>query len=322
MIKRDVPCTNRVGRRGFSLVELLVAIFIIVLIAGILLPMVTRSFRQSSRLRTQGDFQAIASALEAYKADFGDIPRLPVNGAGISGPNTGAAVLGKALLGTYGVTTSIQPFSSGTKYNVGECVGVPGAYFVCIADVPAGTATADTKSWAPFDPTDGANGPGFKTRGGAGKTWGPYIDPGKFNSKGSILLDSAGRPILYFPAKTGQLNVTDTATPVYTGLGQTFKYNLADNFEFFRRPSDSPDLEIQHRMQVMLNDADLNGAVSSSPIAEVEIAQPYLLWASGPDELFGPAGEVQTNGAYLFNPAKPEDNRKMAGDCDDVTNFR
>lgn len=324
-MRRDMLANHRVARRGFTLVELLVAIFIIVLLAGILLPMVMRSFRQSTRVRSQADIQAITAALDNYQIDFGDIPRLPTDASGVPLPNTGAATLGKALLGNYGTGADLKAWVGTTKYSIGECVGNGGVFYVCIADVPAGTATSDTKAWALFDPRDGFNGPGFKARAGAGKTWGPYVDASKFKSKGSVLLDSSNRPILYFPARPGQMNVADTATPVYTGQGQTFKYNLADNFEFFRRTTDAPDIEIQHRMQVMLNDVDLNGAVNTpaaSSIPETAIEQRYLLWASGPDEQFGPAGVAQSSGSFKFDSGKPDENRKLAEDCDDVTNFR
>src|SRR6185437_11704412 len=82
-------------RQGFTLIELLVAVGIIALLIAILTPAVMMAQRAASRHRLAGDMVTIAGALEEYKKDFGDYPQ-------VDAPNTGFAVLGKALLGTYG----------------------------------------------------------------------------------------------------------------------------------------------------------------------------------------------------------------------------
>src|SRR4051812_6524170 len=73
------PTTHRSARSrrsmGFTLVELLVVIGIIMTLAAILLPALNTAYRNASRARMAGDLQAIVTALEAYKADFGDYPR-------------------------------------------------------------------------------------------------------------------------------------------------------------------------------------------------------------------------------------------------------
>ena len=66
----------RSASRGFTLIELLVVIGIIVLLATFLLPVFKRVHIQSSRAGTAADLEIISQALEAYKADFGDYPRL------------------------------------------------------------------------------------------------------------------------------------------------------------------------------------------------------------------------------------------------------
>jgi prepilin-type N-terminal cleavage/methylation domain-containing protein len=318
---RETPSEKRLSR-GFTLVEMLVVIFIIGLLAALLLPMVMRSFRQSTRLRTQGDFQAVMAALEAYRSDFGDIPRVPIDPAtGAPQANTGAAILGKALLGPFG-DTDVQPWDGSPVYGLGDCVTNGTEYFVCVHDAPQSTPTTDTRYWASFDPRDGATGPGFKTRAGAGKTYGPYVDPTKFKSRGCALLDSNGGAILYFPARPG-VNVTN-ATASYAGSGTQFKYNLNDNLEAFRRPKDASTAMVQNRILVMLDDLNLNGIVDKTGVSNAEKAvdQPYLLWSAGPDGMYGPNGAEQTDGSYKFDAGKPEDNKKFAADCDDVTNFR
>jgi len=78
MATRSTPVTARPSCRrvgGFTLVELLVVIGIIVLLFSIATPIIMTARRNAERVRTQGDLNTIASALEAYKADFKDYPR-------------------------------------------------------------------------------------------------------------------------------------------------------------------------------------------------------------------------------------------------------
>jgi prepilin-type N-terminal cleavage/methylation domain-containing protein len=64
-------------RRGFTVIELLVTVGIIVLLAGIAIPMAMRAYRNAEVSRVRMDLQAISTALEAYKQDHGDYPRVP-----------------------------------------------------------------------------------------------------------------------------------------------------------------------------------------------------------------------------------------------------
>ena len=58
----------RIVRRGFTLLELLIVIGIIVLLATILLPMLQRVHTQARRTSMAADLEIISQALEAYKA--------------------------------------------------------------------------------------------------------------------------------------------------------------------------------------------------------------------------------------------------------------
>ncbi len=75
------------------MVELLVVIGILVLLAGILLPMVIRAVRSGEKARASAELQSISAALESYHASFGDYPRSS-NPASI----TGSQVLVEALI--------------------------------------------------------------------------------------------------------------------------------------------------------------------------------------------------------------------------------
>src|SRR4051812_23042576 len=96
---RVVRCAS--PRRGFTLVEMLVVIGIIVVVVGLATPMITRAWRAGDRAATLADLQAIATALEAYKQDHGDYPRITETTAFSAGPNdyTGARMLCRALIG-------------------------------------------------------------------------------------------------------------------------------------------------------------------------------------------------------------------------------
>lgn len=72
----SVPGTGPRGRRGgFTLVEMLVVIGIIIVLAAILLPMVMGARGKAARYRIMGDLQVVATGLEEYKKVFGDYPR-------------------------------------------------------------------------------------------------------------------------------------------------------------------------------------------------------------------------------------------------------
>jgi prepilin-type N-terminal cleavage/methylation domain-containing protein len=308
--------------RGFTLVEILVAMGIIVLLVALLVPFLSRAFRKGGEYRTQADLNSIAMALEAYRHDFGDIPRT-------SGPNTGAAILCKALIGPYGATATALPVYDGSRsYKPGECVSVGSEQYLALQN-STGAATTDPLFWAKFDPRDGADGPGFKVRTGAAVS-GPYMDPSKTRVQGSFILDSLGRPILYFPARPGRINVTQsTPLPMYVDRyygspNPAALFNADDNFEAYRHGEATADeKQVLNRIRLMFGDYDTNGYInvqaSNAGNNDKQISQAYVLVAAGPDGLFGPAGYTLPTA-----PSSQEvgENRKAAESCDDVMNIQ
>jgi type IV pilus assembly protein PilA len=88
------PIRNPKSRiKGFTLVELLVVIGIILLVIGIATPMLLRAYRAAERTRVAGDLQAVATALEAYNADHGQYPAVTA-----TGQLAGSRVLVQALI--------------------------------------------------------------------------------------------------------------------------------------------------------------------------------------------------------------------------------
>jgi prepilin-type N-terminal cleavage/methylation domain-containing protein len=331
-MKNSTPHKQPAAARGFTLIEILVVMGIIVVLIALLAPMLSKTFRKGAELRSQADLNSISLALEAYRQDFGDIPRT-------SGPNTGAATLCKALIGPYGTASTVLPYDVSKSYKAGECVTSAGVSYVALQN-PGNVAPPDPLTWAVFNPVDGADGPGFKVRTGAALS-GPYMDPSKLKSQGSYLLDSYGHPILYFPARPGRVNVNQ-GTPLPMYVARYYKgdqpnpaalFNADDNFEAYRRSGETNDHFALGRIQMMFGDYRDNGFIESAE-SETAITLPYVLVSAGPDGVFGP-GTVK--GFYKEeDPASPpvppsggavssEDgklNRAAVTACDDVMNVQ
>ena len=303
---------------GFTLIELLVVIGILALLAGILLPMALKAYGAGRRARTASDLQSISVALDAYKADFGDYPRVGANQAG-------AATLGLALVGPYGdgvlpaggVDDKDPPtVVAGTEYNPGDTVRQTAALnsnqYVCLVKSMGSTIT-DQSMWALLPPgfaNDGFDGPGFKARAG-GRVRQPYMAEGKVKTRGLDILDADGNPILYFPASLARPNVNllDGYVAVENRGGNNPvipRYNVLDNSVVFdpNAAYDSTAAAPLKRVRAMLGGAT-NGSVAAGKTA---VEAPYLLWSAGSDARYGPVAADPT----------PSDVSK----CDDVTNFR
>jgi prepilin-type N-terminal cleavage/methylation domain-containing protein len=271
-------------RRGFTLTEMLVVIGIVVLLLSLLSPMVTRAWKAGDRTRTAADLQAIASAQEAYKADHCTYP-MPTLAAGIpSAPDRPNPPTGAQLL----------------------C-------FTIVAPAPAkepGYSPTVSRRWK----QDGADGPGFRTRGFDGRVYGPYLPADRFklanpdnptdtNPLTLAILDRYNRPILYYPARgRPNIRVTNGFVKDWDYLAPPApKYNVRDN----------PGAMDERTMRVMLGDTNANGMIDAgeTPKAEAD----FLLWSAGPDETFGPPQGMPLN--------TPENVRKAVEKSDDVTNF-
>lgn len=261
---------RKAHRTGFTLIELLVVVGMIVLLATILVPAVSHAYKVAVRTRMAADLQVVSQALDAYKHDFGDYPR-------IGGP---------------------QP--------------VPGAVLLCWALVAPGP-DVDKKGLV----GDGADGPGFRTRGTTGQVWGPYLPADRFRiiglnsvnqfeepTKGfsdsvDLLGDRYGNPILYYPAaKSANPTAPNGFVSAYTpqpGAPPQSVFNFSDNARYSRTSPFS-----QFTLQTMLwrlGETSMKGALVQGESAVA--TGPYLLWAAGPDQVFGTDDDVASNGTDL-----------------------
>jgi type II secretory pathway pseudopilin PulG len=356
----SAPSASKPARPGFTpaftLVELLVVIGIIVVLAGLLLPVLAHAMRQAHRTRIASDLNGISQALEAYKQDFGDYPRIiytattPYNGTG-----SGAAVLGKALL-SLGGAGPVGAYNASNTYTIGQIVvvsaGTPPEY-EAMANVPAGNTPPNTTYWAaiPLDTSqDGADGPGFRIRSGAGgRVYGPYLQPDKFKTNGLAIADYYGNPILYYPANPAHtvvtvagLNagsfgagnsyvgtasgVTPNAAVVTPGGPCISLYNYSDNDTASLNatvggtpftpttPADgeSHPMPSLSAMEAMLGDYNHDGYIDNGETAATTAS--FLLWSAGPDETYGP---VNFQNSDLTGVTE----KNEVNACDDVTNF-
>lgn len=63
------------GRRGFTLIEVVLALMILGLLAGVLVPQLISRLRDGEITSLAGNLSAIANAAAAYRADLGRYPR-------------------------------------------------------------------------------------------------------------------------------------------------------------------------------------------------------------------------------------------------------
>ncbi|MBV8780735.1 MAG: prepilin-type N-terminal cleavage/methylation domain-containing protein [Phycisphaerae bacterium] len=337
------------SKRGFTLVELLVVIGILILLVGILLPVLVKVMKQSQRTRVASDLNAISLALEEYKKDFYDYPRLtytsttPLNGTG-----AGADLLGKSLLSPGGVGTFTY---SGSSYSAGQFVFQSPYEYQAKQNVPAGNAPGPGSPYWQLlilgSSVDGADGPGQRLRaGGFGQVYPPYLQADKFKMRGLSILDYFGNPILYYPANpakpivTSQMNtgsfgsptgnsligtspgIAPGAAPVTPTVPCVSMYNYSDNdtnavqaaIPDTNIPNTFPDITV---VEAMLGNYAHNGYINPGETANS--TTPFLLWSAGPDGVFGPV-EAQQN-LSNFNGSTSTQIKGYVAKCDDVTNF-
>ena len=125
-------------RKGFTLIELMIVIAIIIILAAIAILNYLRMTDRARRSRVAGDFTSVATALEAYSVDWGAYPLTAVAGkAEQFGRDHVATQIHNEIIGVGGVLNK-----SGNTTLTGEDGG--------IEYIKAGTVAA---MYNPFIPT-------------------------------------------------------------------------------------------------------------------------------------------------------------------------
>jgi len=294
-----------VVRPGFTLIEMLVVMGIILLLIAILLPAINRAYRNSVRTSMAADLQVISQALEAYHGDFGDYPRPGATLKDLTGANT----------------------------------FITGQVALCWALIAPGPAKQDGYG----DPTNAnvnISGPGFRLRGTMqGTVKGPYlpvdrfplgtesgvtvkpVTNGMYDDMHTVIADRYGNVILYFvrnkAANTATANGYFHYVP-YPALPVNLPaYNLADAdpgtgtvFSNYTFPANSPAAGMtitgEQNLQTQVPGFSLTftgGAPPFTPAINYSPANistaPYILWSSGPDGVFGLSSDGTTSDDVL-----------------------
>ena len=249
--------SRRPALRGFSLIELLVVIGIILVLAGIALPMLIKAYAQADKTKARSDLNTIALCLEAYKNDFADYPRA----IGETTTDRGARVLCRALVGP------------------GDA-GVDGA---------TGNGFRVRKSAGPDNTMDTSDDIGM------GKIYGPYIQLDRFRIGGTTpnftLNNKDDKPILYYVASPKTVDVTQATAGVNGYVGNvspsspSFRYSYADN------SASGLYTAAQNTFQAMLGDfLTVNNKLDAG---ETFTNQPFILWSPGADGSYGPSAATK-----------------------------
>lgn len=331
---------------GFTLLELLIVIGIIMLLASVALVALFSAQKSSRRARIAADLQTISAGLVAYQQDFHDIPRtnfMPDSRFDYWGPNTdpnrfgdpGAYVLAAALVGP-----GPEKPTSGSENSLVDFSRFPPA----IGNLPV---TETSPRYLVGE--DGKEGPGFRIQaanpggdnswqnGGddvaaAGKVYGPYIQPDKIKvvqmAAGRwVLADPNGNPYLYFPRRSGMIRPDQptlgairqltSPEPVHGYPLYFWNDNSIIPTNWNRAAGNNDPLMPICYIRSAMGDTNNNDWIETAAGETRKFSGEYLLWASGPDGIFGqPLLDVTA--------AKMADRQYQAQqltNCDDITNI-
>jgi len=142
-------------RKGFTLIELMIVIAIIIILAAIAIPNYLRMTDRARRSRVAGDFTSLATANEAYLVDWGYYPK----GTDISNDAFGKGI----TAGPYVKEIT----GSGATHNAPSNITLTGEAGG-IDYIKAGTIAA---MYNPFIPTEGY----YYSSGGEGNHWVLYV---------------------------------------------------------------------------------------------------------------------------------------------------
>jgi prepilin-type N-terminal cleavage/methylation domain-containing protein len=270
--RRQTGRARRGQRGGFTLVELLVVIAVILVLISILLPTIAKAYRNGVRTRMVADMGAIVTALEAYRTDHGDIPRISADPA--NWKHLGDALLCRTLLAPL---PAVDANASEPDLHDGQ----DGNGFRVRPSIVVGSVVTPQ-----------------------GKPYGPYLAADKFKTKFDVgtkslyIADLSGNRILYLPGRKGaNLNAVGgyVGDVSYTDvLAVRPMFNLRDlhdtptnddRIKLFDNdtPGTGPD-----KFRVLL------GANTNGSGLDPQLTGEYLLWGAGPDEKFGFEGAVST----------------------------
>lgn len=248
---------SRTRYRGFTIMELMVVVAIIVALLAILIPAMGHIRKQAARTGVNQQMIALKMGLTQYYTDCSSYypPSTPGNGL-----NSGASMLAEGLVG----------FQTGNLDGAGT--GIPG-----------------------MNPPDSSE-LGFRLNKNAaimgGKILGPYVVPDGKNFRGTVFIDAWENPIIYYRSRRSLPGVTGTVpsgTPVFDAANPNSYFNGTDCTATVIAATNSAATP-PGTANVFFT--LING--SNSPIGSGSVigSSSYLLISAGPDEKYFTADDI------------------------------
>ena len=312
--------------KGFTIVELLTVMSIIIILMSVLVPGLARTRRYAKVVVQQGQFHEISKGLELYRNDhqetYPDSGAVDSNNVGYCG----AMRLCEALLGQDGMgnsTLSNSQASQPLTYLFDLCyissptlyTGTPPSRLDLAASIRDRTMYVEADSVKAYRLQDVFNWPitsgvnfytpiaAFKTNDGSASIPSTYPDAviGDVFQKATIntthcpprLGQKVGMPVLYYKADSSKIAHDATTNPLTTTINTNI-YNFDDNYAITALgcPWEGV-LTTHHPMyddpRVFLN-AITNDKVTSTPRPHNEDG--YILLSAGWDGLYGTQDDV------------------------------
>lgn len=278
-------------RHGFTLIEVLVVMGIILLLVAILLPAINGAYKQAIRGQMMSDLNELSRALDTYKAEFGNYPR--TGSSGVSGPK----LMCWALVAPGPQSEDGFGQMNGSALAVPDN-GAPGfrVHAIIPPAVAGTTQPAQGKVYGPYISVD---------RFLVGTLYDPNQYPSKvavapnvypvpsgyaINSGDSEIGDRYHHVILYIPTYPNVPPAKMVVDQFNPGTTPTSYYNYKDFSGYL--DSVSASQLTQKAFSYAVGDTDGDYMIGKGETLTTN--SPYILWSAGPDGVFGPRLDPNT----------------------------
>jgi len=199
----------RIGRAGFTLVELLVVVAILALLLGLLMPAINSAYEKTKIATSKSTINLISAAVEMYRNDFQDHPA------------------GTEEYEEFPPSSSVANVDNGGDWKGAELLVL---FLTGYAGDDGSDGEEDPDN---METDDGNNGFGFRIQQ-RGKVYGPYngteniaVTNGPNNAK--VFVDSFNNPILYYRWTGSIYDEDDNANVSASTTGDPKQANYLDN---------------------------------------------------------------------------------------------
>jgi len=149
---------NRTAHRGFTLIEAAVAIAVVAILSGIVIPLVVKNMRDSQIARAKNDVQVIAAAIAAQLKDTGVRPTLAggpnlANGGGAAATGAGQSLWRSGPAGVVNVA-GLGPAAGNSFLNLFTATAQVAADYTAANTMFGTTVNAEFSYRGPYVGTD------------------------------------------------------------------------------------------------------------------------------------------------------------------------